>query len=273
MEAFISTECGGEQVVVRYSRVGVGSKVVVLLHGYGQSLEVWEAMAGELGRRYEVVMLDIVGSGLSSWGEREIVGLDFMAEGVSGVLEKLGVGNYTVVGHSMGGYVGCALVGIEPERVDGLVLLHSVPMSYSEERRESVLREIEIIESGKKEMLANSNPTKGFRKENVRKFQDDIDEKIEQFMLTPDKALTATLRGLMQREDMSTAVKEYSAQKPVMMVFGEHDPYISGEVREVAMERVPNATVEMLENSAHMGFIEERERVIEILDAFFLDKQ
>ena len=266
MEAFI----GAAGATVRYAWAGVGSRVVVLLHGYGESIEVWDDVAGALGKSYKVLRVDLPGSGVSDWGGREVIDIDWSAEVVAGVMEKLGIEKAAVVGHSMGGYVAVALAELFPERVERLVLLHSSPEADSDERRAQRDREIALVEQGKKELLVSMNVGRSFAPQNKKRCAEAIDELDEQLMLTPDEALLATLKGMNRRADRSAWFA--STDVPRLMVFGSFDWYIPTEAAQAMAEKYPAAQTVRLDNSGHMGFIEERARVLELLEHFFEPK-
>ncbi len=255
-------------IVVRYADYGKGEKVVVMLHGYGQSIELLEEFGGKLGKSFRVVAIDLPGSGLSTYGERESISMEFMADTVSAALTKLGVESYSLIAHSMGGYVASVLVQSDSKRIERLIMFHSLPKGDSEGSRAKREREITLIEAGKKEMLVSLNPLKGFAKANARRCEDQIEEKIEQFMLTDDDALIATLRGMAEREDRTEALDIFSKERPLLFIFGGSDPYIPTEIWQEVIEKLPNAKVEILENSGHMGFVEEVERSVEIVANF-----
>ncbi|MFI3286938.1 MAG: alpha/beta hydrolase [Rikenellaceae bacterium] len=264
MEAFISA---GDSII-RYSRFGKGTKTIVLLHGYGQSMDTFEDLGGQLGKSFDVVLMDLPGSGFSTWGEREVITVKYMAECVSEVLTKLGVERYFLVGHSMGGYVAAELIAADSARIEGVQFLHSLPFGDSEERRALRRREIELLLADKKEMLAVANPLKGFASINAGRCSEAIEEKVEQFLQTEDAALIATLRGLMERCDLSSAVSSYSENNPVEFIFGEFDEYIPLEMRERVIELIPSATIQTLPKSGHMGYKEEPGSVYTIVSAF-----
>ncbi len=261
IESFISAG----DAVLRYVRYGKGEKCVLMLHGYGESLEVWEDIGGQLGKEFSVVAVDLPGSGMSTYGDREVISIDYMAQCVAEVLTKVGVESYSIVAHSMGGYVAAALAEVDSDRVEKVVMFHSSPTGDTEQKREIREREMAVIEAGKKEMLAESNPSKGFAPQNVKRCEDAIDEKIEQFMLTDDEALVATLKGMAQREDRTASFSAFCDKKPVLFVFGAFDPYIGVEAREYIEEKFKSARFVMLENSAHMGFKEQPDESLALL--------
>lgn len=254
-------------VAVRYCDAGIGDRVVLLLHGYGESLDVWDDFAGVLGKELRVVRLDLPGSGFSDWGEREAIDIDFMASVAADLLDKLGIERCTVVGHSMGGYVAVAMADLYASKVERLVLMNSTPYADTPEKVALRMREIELVGQGKKELLVRVNSARGFAPANVRKFSEQIDELAEQIMLTPDAAIMATLRGMSARADRSAFFASLTI--PVLVFLGRHDAYISPEAAEKMISEFANAEFFFGENSGHTSFVEEAaataERLIEFI--------
>ncbi|MDE5943971.1 MAG: alpha/beta hydrolase [Rikenella sp.] len=251
---------------VRYSDGGKGTQVVLLLHGYLESIEVWEEFAGMLGRNYRVICVDLPGHGFSDWGGRSVIGIDYMADTVAEVLRIAEVDRCTVAGHSMGGYVALALAENHPERVEGLVLFHSSPNADSPEKAANRLREIELVEAGKKELLARVNPGKGFAEANLRRCADEIEDLAEQVMLTEDDAIAAVLRGMAERPDRNEAMRRFGI--PELMIFGRGDNYIPVAAAQAMIEAQPQARAAWLDNSGHMGFVEQPDESLAILSDF-----
>lgn len=251
---------------LRYSDFGKGDKVVVLLHGYMESLEVFDAFAGLLGKQYRVICVDLPGHGFSQWQGREVIEVDYSGDTVAALLVKIGVGRATIVGHSMGGYVALSMAQRHGDLVEKLIMLHSSPWADAPDKKELRLREIAAIEAGKKEILATVNPARGFAPANHRRLSDKIDELSEQIMLTEDPAIIATLKGLMQREDRS----DFFAQTtiPRLMIFGRWDSYIPQEAADAMIQKFPTAQHAWLENSGHNSFLEQPDAVVEIFKDF-----
>lgn len=251
---------------IRYADYGKGERVVLLLHGYLESMEVWGNFGGMLGKEFRVVMLDLPGHGFSLYGDRSEIDVDYMATVVGEMLAKLGVSKVTVVGHSMGGYVVVALAELYGSLVERVALFHSSPYGDTDEKRAFREREIQAILAGKKELLSTVNPGRGFAPQNVRRCHEAIDELAEQIMMTDDAAIVAVLRGLMRREDRSVFFGKMTI--PSLLVFGMHDSYIPVEVAKKMEADYPNSRVAWLEASGHCGFIEEPEKTLEILRDF-----
>jgi pimeloyl-ACP methyl ester carboxylesterase len=103
-------------------RVGGKGPAVVLLHGYGETGDMWAPMAEDLARDHTVVVPDLRGLGLSSKPEG---GFDkkTQAGDVAGVLDALKIDRADLVTHDIGNMVGYAFAVQHQERVTRFVLI------------------------------------------------------------------------------------------------------------------------------------------------------
>ena len=103
-------------------RVGGKGPAVVLLHGYGETGDMWSPLAAELVRDHQVIVPDLRGLGLSA---KPKDGFDKKTQGedVAGVLDALHVSRADVVTHDIGNMVGFAFAMEHPDRVRRFVLI------------------------------------------------------------------------------------------------------------------------------------------------------
>jgi pimeloyl-ACP methyl ester carboxylesterase len=103
-------------------RVGGNGPAVLLLHGYGETGDMWAPLAAELARDFTVIAPDLRGMGLSARADK---GFDKknQAEDVAGVMDALGVANADVVAHDIGNMVAFAFAAQHPGRVTRLVMM------------------------------------------------------------------------------------------------------------------------------------------------------
>lgn len=96
---------------------------VVLLHGFGSSLQTWDAWTEGLQSTHRVIRLDLPGSGLSppdpagDYTDARSLHL------LNTLLDELDVRRASFVGHSMGGRIAWTFAARHPERTDRLVLV------------------------------------------------------------------------------------------------------------------------------------------------------
>src|SRR5580700_3753901 len=88
-------------------RVGGHGPAVVLIHGFGDTGDMWSPMAAELAKDHTVVVPDLRGMGLSS---HPAGGYDkwTQAGDIRAVLDKLRIDRADIVGHDIGTMVAYA---------------------------------------------------------------------------------------------------------------------------------------------------------------------
>lgn len=233
-----------------------GEKCVVLLHGYLESMIVWDEFVDLLKDKVRVVTLDLPGHGISNV-IGEVHTMEYLARCVGDAMAALGIERYSMVGHSMGGYVSLAMLDDYRDHLDNIILLSSTTSADSQEKCDRRRREIELIKAGKKNTLARLVPHAGFAPENVKRLQDYIEDISELILMTEDEGVIAILGGMIERQSRGDMLRESGI--PHLFIFGRHDYYIPEEVAEEMIAEDPTARVVWLEHSGHMGFMEEPE--------------
>lgn len=114
---------GSVQVVDRGPR---DATPIVLVHCFSCAINWWDRVMPALQRRHRVVAIDLLGHGGS---EKPSSGYSppHQAEVVAEALERLGIRDAEVVGHSLGGAVVTALAEDAPELVDRVVIIDTAP--------------------------------------------------------------------------------------------------------------------------------------------------
>jgi pimeloyl-ACP methyl ester carboxylesterase len=96
---------------------------LLLLHGFGSSLQTWDEWSLKLESSYRVIRLDLPGFGLTGASPVH----DYYEETDVAILthfvDKLGLNQFSVIGHSMGGKMAWSLAASQPNRVKALVLM------------------------------------------------------------------------------------------------------------------------------------------------------
>jgi pimeloyl-ACP methyl ester carboxylesterase len=107
-----------------YTVKGEG-EALILIHGYGAGMWIWEKQIDVLSQFYRVYLLDLIGHGFSDRPR-----IDYSPETyihcLKDFMEGVGIGRATLIGNSMGGGVAWAVAGHYPERVERLVLIDCV---------------------------------------------------------------------------------------------------------------------------------------------------
>ena len=240
---------------------------LVLLHGYLESLHIWDDFAIELQHHFRVIRMDLPGHGESGM-VAPVHSMEIMAESVIAVLDALAVDTCLLVGHSMGGYVTMAVAEARIERLLGFCLFHSTPFADNADKKANRDREIESVLRGKKELIINTNIPKGFADENLEIFKPEV-EKARQIALgTTAAGIIAALQGMKQRTDRSVIIRQSSV--PVLWILGEKDNYINFIAVKEKINLNQKGKLLVLKNSGHMGFIEEPRKSLKGIVSCFL---
>src|SRR5882757_1346233 len=103
-------------------RIGGAGPAVVLLHGYGDTGDMWAPLAAELMRDHTVIAPDLRGMGLSATATDGFTKKN-QAEDVAGVLDALHIRQADVVGHDIGNMVAFAFAIAHQDRTTHLVMM------------------------------------------------------------------------------------------------------------------------------------------------------
>lgn len=107
---------------VIHTRVGGKGPAIVLLHGYGETGDMWAPLAADLARDHLVIVPDLRGMGLSA---KPADGYDKKTQGqdIAGLLDALKVSKTDLVTHDIGNMVGYAFAAQNRARVTRFVLM------------------------------------------------------------------------------------------------------------------------------------------------------
>jgi pimeloyl-ACP methyl ester carboxylesterase len=106
----------------QYVRVGGKGPAVALLHGFGDTGDMWVPLADALVNDHAVIVPDLRGMGLSSHPE---TGYEKVAQArdLAGILDRLGFTEAALVTHDIGNMVGYAFAAQFPQRVTRWVVM------------------------------------------------------------------------------------------------------------------------------------------------------
>lgn len=223
----------------------------VFLHGFLESSSMWHALPlAELP--IKCIFIDLPGHGQSELSDGN-PSIKSMALEVEKVLHFLKVDQFTIVGHSMGAYVGLELS--QAKGFERLILLNSNCWSDSEQKKQDRLRVAQFVHQAKshfiREAIPNlfSNPT-----EHAQVIQALIKEAN---CMTPEAIAFAAL-AMRERSDFT----EFVNANPERFIFihGKLDRLVS--VKEL-QSKIAGPKVYLLD-CGHMAHVEAGEEVMEI---------
>jgi len=248
---------------IYYKKRGEG-KVVILVHGFLENHKMWDGLVEKLKNNHEVIVLDLLGHGKSD-GLCDIHTMEQQAKVIKDLMNRLGIIQATLVGHSMGGYVSLAFAELFPEKLSGLVLLNSHPFSDNEEKKTVRERAITTIQKNYLAYIKASIPS-FFAPENRTKYKRQINKLIDEASSMKPQDIIAALKGMMMRKNQSDILCTQTGY-PKMWIVSKKDPLID---IENILELAHNCkTVDYIELSeGHMSYIENAKEMPEIIKKF-----
>ncbi len=239
-----------DSLPVRVYDVGRGY-TIVLLHGFALNADIWEFVIKELEEDFRLIAIDLPGHGdtASFPGMHD---LSEMASWLNRMLVEMEVEKFTLIGHSLGGYIALNYAEKFPEKLEGFGLFHSLAMSDTSARveiRNKTIRYLEI--KGPKEYLHSFYP---------QLYTSMPAEVLERFLeiitLQPQyDALIAYTEAMRDRKDKSEILK--NLEMPVLFVMGSEDAFIPKGIAREEMMMAKNPIPCLMDNVGHLGMLED----------------
>ena len=249
-----------------YFTVGKESNPCVLfLHGYLETGLIWKDFVSLLSNDFFIICPDIPGHGTSAI-LAEVPGMDKLALAIDEIVLEEEINKLHVVGHSMGGYLALAYRKLFPEKLFSCTLFHSTCFPDTEEKKKNRNREIDFIRKGKKELIFNTNIPKAFADDNLESMSVQVEMAKEIGRSNNEEGIISLLNAMKNRADHTNLLKETSV--PYLLIAGKKDNYIPFEVMKKMQKIGTNIELKSLDNSGHMGFLEEPEVSADILREF-----
>lgn len=240
-------EYKGSQIF--YTVEGQGD-FIVLLHGFLENSTMWTNIKPNLLKNHSVICIDLLGH-----GQTGCIGyihtMDAMAEAVKTVIDELQIESFTLIGHSMGGYVALAFAEKFSHLLNGLCLLNSTAAEDNEERKINRDRAIEAVKKNHK-IFVSMSIANLFAPDNRERFAKDIELVKQEALKTPLQGIIAALEGMKIRPNREFLLQSSNFKK--MMVIGRKDPVL--EYNNLINQAL-NTTIEIVEfPDGHMSHIE-----------------
>jgi uncharacterized protein (TIGR04551 family) len=240
-------------VHVHYRERGTGP-AVVLIHGYGASLESWAPVMPAL-TGHRVIAIDLKGFG---WTSRPPGDYSPAAQAalVWALLDQLGVGDVAIVGHSWGSSVALSMAVTHPDRVrrialyDAYVYDDQVP-GFFHWAQKGGLGEL-LFGLFYKERIEDRAPLAYFDERWIT--QQRID-RVEQDLARPGTtaAALAVIRG-HHFAALHDALRGFA--KPVLLLWGENDQVTPLRFGQRLAAELSNATLKVYPRCGHIPMVE-----------------
>lgn len=243
----------GNDLYYEYYKHDSSTIDIVLIHGFLSSTFSFRRLIPLLKENYNVISVDLPPFGNSGKSAQYIYSYENMAKSVIQLTEILGLKQFVVVGHSMGGQISLNIAYLRPDLVQNAVLLCS--SGYSERAKQSLIlfSYLPFFHLFVKRHLAKSGVLKNLQ--NVVYNHSLIDEEMFNGYMVPFlddnifKGLTLMIR---HREGDLPANIVQQIETPCLLIWGEHDKVVPLHVGKRLHKDLKNSKLIVLEETGHL---------------------
>lgn len=254
-------------ITVGYDDEGAGEPLV-LVHGHPFDRSMWRPQVERFSRSgWRVIVPDLRG-----YGETTVVPgkttLAAFARDIVGLLDHLDVGPVVLGGLSMGGQIVMELHRLFPERIRGLVLADTTPQAETPEGRERRNAMADrLLREGMGPYAAEVLP-KMVAPPNIDALPAVAEHVLAMMLATSPEGAAAALRGRAERPDYVEMLEAVAV--PVLVVVGADDEFTPVADARLMAERLPQATLAVIDGAAHMPNLERPAEFDAVLETFLV---
>lgn len=233
-----------------YWRGGEGASTLVLLHGVNDQAGTWASVAYLLARNHRLLILDLAGHGESD-PQTGPLSMDVILERLNSVLDHEQVASATLVGNSMGAWVGILYALQNPDRVQRLILEAggglAIPLA------------IPLIAKDRQQAMLILRAVHG------------PDATIPEWSI--DALMARSVDAPLIRMASTNAAAHFVDRRlgdvavPTTVIWGENDGVISREYIEAVRSGIPGSRLVVIEGAAHIPHLQQPGRFVECLNA------
>jgi esterase len=236
---------------------------VVMLHGIMGHAREWDVLVHSLASTRRMYVVDQRGHGRTDWAEH--YSASAMADDLIALVERLGLEQPAIIGHSMGGMVAMHAAARRPDLVDRLVVIDIGPDSVAgpiaAELREFVRSLGRASYGSIDEAVAQWSGDPWARPELVRHYvEHGLKAGDDQRLIWRFDGV-----GLTQFFDQVSAVELWRSVDqitcPVLLVRGEHSPVVSADSAVQVVRRLANGQLVVVCDGAHDLGVQQPEAV------------
>ena len=250
-----------KETQIHFTSFGQGEPML-LLHGFLENSSMWESLQKELSKTYSIYALDLPGH-----GHTDAIGyIHTMEEYAALVLafaEFQKLDSFSLIGHSMGGYVALALAELHSEKIKKLVLLNSSPLADSDSKKIERDRAITMIQKYP-EAFVRMAVKHLFLPKDQKRLSSEIDIAILNAKMCSQQGIINTLKGMRDRKDRTEVLNNLSTK--CLVILGEDDKVINFEKTKTIAKK--SGTKFSILPGGHMSYLEHPDLLLKTTQAF-----
>ncbi|MGV3589732.1 MAG: alpha/beta fold hydrolase [Adhaeribacter sp.] len=244
---------------------GGNGKVLIFLHGFLESKEIWLEYTKPLQQDYRVILLDLPGHGENTAAVAEY-SMDNNAAFVREALQSLNIKQCILIGHSMGGYTAMAFAEKYPELLSGVVMFHSSALPDTDEKKENRDKTIDFIQKHGVEKFMETFVAPLFYEGNRQNQQATIQKLTQTGKKVAPEAIIGTVKAMRDRPDRTKVLS--AVNFPFLFIAGKQDIAVTLE-QTLQQCHLPKTSYTLfLDQTGHMGMFERPHETLAAIKGF-----
>lgn len=251
-------------MTLNYRIIGRGPPLIIL-HGLFGSLDNWVSVAKNLAVNSTVCLVDLRNHGQSFHDQH--FNYEAMVADLDNLINELGIADYSILGHSMGGKVAMFYAAQSPHGIKKLIIVDIAPKKYPVYHQQI----LDGLSSINTEELSSRRKADDLLSKFVH------DPKIRQFLL---KNLKRSSNGSLEWKINLTAIHNHInavgdalpatelIQIPTLFIRGGSSEYIREEDYSAIHQQFPQSTINTIPEVGHWVHAEAPQAFLEIVQTF-----
>jgi len=258
----------GEQSVFVQDSGPKDAPSLVLLHGFGASLQTWDAWASELEKDRRVLRMDVPGFGLSGPAANNDYSDAADVARLLALLDHLGLQQVALGGHSMGGRIAWNFAAAYPERVSHLILVSPDGFPDPNSKSENTYKVSPFLG-----LMKYSLPTWALKMGVAPAYGDEslltpqVMRRYHDMMRAPG-IRSAAMERMRQSRNTNPLPLLQSLKMPVLLVWGEKDAFIPISNAQDYLKAISQATLASVPHAGHVVHEEAPMASVQAVQAF-----
>ncbi len=253
-----------DDININYKKEGQKGSAILLLHGWGSNIELFNSMIASLSKEHIVYALDLPGFGKSEEPKKsmDVSGyVDFVIK----FIEKMEIKKVSILGHSFGGRIIIKMANRDnlTFKIDRLVLLDSAGIKPKDNGGKTL--KSRFYKFSKK--VVNTKL--------VKKIAPNALEKLKSKFGSEDyKNASPVMREVLVKtvnEDLEPLLK--GINYPTLLVWGENDDATPLSDAKIMEREIKDSGLVVVKYGSHYSFLDDPIFVNRVLENFFLDKE
>lgn len=249
-----------DSLQLHYEQQGEGNDVLVL-HGWGASIQAMRPVIDALKGVYRVTALDFPGFGESDAPPETFSVYDY-AELTYRFAQQLGITAAHIVCHSFGGRVTILLAAQHPEFTRKIVFTDAAGVR----KKPTLKSRLRVMRYKLAKRIAKGR----FVKRALKAFGVDVEERVRNAGSADYRALSPGMRPVFVRvvnEDLRRFLKDIKS--PSLLVWGENDTDTPLDLAKIMEKEIPDAGLVVLPGAGHYSYLDALPQYLRIVSTFF----